>query len=145
MKMADVGPLHAVVFRVGGLVCALPAGTVREILPASPATRLPGAPEGVEGLVNVRGRLVTTVDLHRVLGSPVPAERVLLLLDRGGRTAGLLVGEVLDFLEVPAAAVASRESLAGVDARVVAGVGEWGEHRFVLLDSEALLTPLLGG
>jgi hypothetical protein len=55
------------------------------------------------------------------------------------------VGEVLDFLEVPAAAVASRESLAGVDARVVAGVGEWGEHRFVLLDSEALLTPLLGG
>jgi chemotaxis signal transduction protein len=95
--------------------------------------------------VNVRGRLVTAVDLHHVLGMDGPAERVLLLVDRGPRTAGLLVGEVLDFLEVPATAVARREALAGVDARIVAGVGEWGDHRFVLLDSEALLAPLLGG
>ena len=41
MKMGDLTPLHAVVFRVGGLVCALPSGTVREILPAGRATRIP--------------------------------------------------------------------------------------------------------
>ena len=59
--MPDVRPLHAVVFRVGGVVCALPAGVVREILPAIRATRVPGVPAGVEGLVNVRGGLVTVL------------------------------------------------------------------------------------
>lgn len=145
--MPDVRPLHAVVFRVGGVVCALPAGVVREILPSVRATRVPGVPAGVEGLVNVRGGLVTVIDGHVLLGQPRPAESetAVLLLDRGGKVAGLTVGEVLDFLEVPSAAVASREQLPGVDPSVVKAVGEWGGRRFVLLDLDALLAPLLGG
>ncbi len=145
--MPDVPPLHAVVFRVGGVVCALPAGLVREILPAATATRIPGVPEVVEGLVNVRGTLVTVVDGHRLLSQPraTDADTSLLLLDRGGRVAGLTVGEVLDFLEVPDAAVASRDELPGVDPSVVKAVGDWAGRRFVLLDLDALLTPLLGG
>ncbi|HEX5632116.1 MAG TPA: chemotaxis protein CheW [Gemmatimonadales bacterium] len=142
--MGDPNPLHAVVFRVGGLVCALPAGEVREILPAGPATRIPGAAPAVQGLVNVRGRLVTVVDVHPLLGQPSPAEPALLLLERRGPAAGLSVGEVLDFLEVPPTAVADRDILPGVDGRVVAGTGEWAGHRFILLDSDALLAPLLG-
>jgi len=145
--MPDVRPLHAVVFRVGGVVCALPAGVVREILPAVRATRVPGVPAAVEGLVNVRGGLVTVVDGHVLLGQPRPAESemAVLLLDRGGKVAGLTVGEVLDFLEVPGAAVATREQLPGVDPSIVKAVGEWGGRRFVLLDLDALLAPLLGG
>ena len=145
--MPDVRPLHAVVFRVGGVVCALPAGVVREILPAVRATRVPGVPAAVEGLVNVRGGLVTVIDGHVLLGQPRPADSdmAVLLLDRGGKVAGLTVGEVLDFLEVPSAAVAPREQLPGVDPSVVKGVGEWGGRRFVLLDLDALLAPLLGG
>jgi purine-binding chemotaxis protein CheW len=145
--MADTPPLHAVVFQVGGVVCALPAGLVREILPAARPTRVPGVPAAVEGLVNVRGSLVTVVDGHALLGQPrgADAELSLLLLDRRGRIAGLTVGEVLDFLEVPNAAVATREQLPGVDPAIVRAVGDWGGRRFVLLDLEALLTPLLGG
>lgn len=145
--MADSPPLHAVVFRVGGVVCALPAGLVREILPAARATRVPGVAAAVEGLVNVRGSLVTVVDAHVLLGQPRPddSEASLLLLDRPGKVAGLTVGEVLDFLEVPRAAVASREVLPGVDPQVVRAVGDFGGRRFVLLDLDALLTPLLGG
>jgi chemotaxis signal transduction protein len=101
----------------------------------------------VEGLVNVRGTLVTVVDGHRLLAQPraADAETSLLLLDRGGRMAGLTVGEVLDFLEVPDAAVATRDELPGVDPSVVKAVGDWAGRRFVLLDLDALLTPLLGG
>lgn len=144
--MPDVRPLHAVVFRVGGVVCALPAGVVREILPAARPTRVPGVPPAVEGLVNVRGGLVTLVDGHVLLGQPRPAdaELAVLLLDRAGKVAGLTVGEVLDFLEVPSAAVATREQLPGVDPSIVKAVGEWAGRRFVLLDLDALLAPLLG-
>lgn len=145
--MADSPPLHAVVFRVGGVVCALPAGLVREILPAATATRVPGVATAVEGLVNVRGSLVTVVDAHVLLGQrrPEATDASLLLLDRKGKVAGLTVGEVLDFLEVPKAAVAPREALPGVDPSVVRAVGDFGGRRFVLLDLDALLTPLLGG
>jgi chemotaxis signal transduction protein len=97
-------------------------------------------------LVNVRGGLVTLVDGHVLLGQPRPAdaELAVLLLDRAGKVAGLTVGEVLDFLEVPSAAVATREQLPGVDPSIVKAVGEWAGRRFVLLDLDALLAPLLG-
>jgi chemotaxis signal transduction protein len=98
-------------------------------------------------LVNVRGGLVTVVDGHILLGQlrPAEAELAVLLLDRAGKVAGLTVGEVLDFLEVPSAAVAPREQLPGVDPAIVKAVGEWAGRRFVLLDLDALLAPLLGG
>jgi purine-binding chemotaxis protein CheW len=145
MKMGDLTPLHAVVFRVGGLVCALPSGTVREILPSGRATRIPGASAAVAGLVNVRGRMVTAVDAHAVLGQPVPDDPALLLLERPGAPAGLQVGEVLDFLEVPGAASREREAPAGVDPRLVQGTGSWNGQRMLLLDIDALLSPFLGG
>lgn len=145
MKMGDLTPLHAVVFRVGGLVCALPSGTVREILPAGRATRIPGAAAGVAGLVNVRGRMVTAVDAHVVLGQPAPDDPALLLLDRRGAAAGLAVSEVLDFLEVPGAASSDREPPAGIDAGLVQGTGNWNGQRMLLLDIDALLSPFLGG
>jgi len=145
MKMGDLTPLHAVVFRVGGLVCALPSGTVREVLPSVRATRIPGASAGVAGLVNVRGRMVTAVDAHAVLGQPVPDDPALLLVDRAGAPAGLQVGEVLDFLEVPGALSRGREAPAGVDPRLVRGSASWNGQRMLLLDIDALLSPFLGG
>jgi purine-binding chemotaxis protein CheW len=100
----------------------------------------------VAGLVNVRGRMVTVVDLHAVLGQPVPDDLALLLLDRPGTLAGLHVGEVLDFLEVPAAAARVREEApAGVDPRLVLGTGSWKGQRMLLLDINALLSPFLCG
>jgi purine-binding chemotaxis protein CheW len=145
MKMGDLGPLHAVVFRVGGLVCALPSGSVREILPSARATRIPGASAEVAGLVNVRGRMVTAVDAHVVLGQPVSGDPALLLLDRPGAPACLQVGEVLDFLEVPGTVSRERSAPAGVEARLVQGTGSWNGQRLLLLDIDALLSPILGG
>ena len=143
MKMGDLSPLHAVVFRVGGLVCALPSGTVREILPAGHATRIPGAASAVAGLVNVRGRMVTAVDAHAVLGQVAGEEQALLLLDRQGSAAGLRVGEVLDFLEAPGAAAGA--DTGAVDPRLVRGTGSWNGQPMLLLDIDALLAPFLGG
>jgi purine-binding chemotaxis protein CheW len=48
----------------------LPIGTVREVLPAQPVTPVPLAPPGVPGLLNLRGQIVTVVDLRARLGLP---------------------------------------------------------------------------
>ena len=146
-EMPDSQTLHAVVFRVGDLLCAAPAGIVREILPVLAATRIPGVADAVEGLVNVRGGLLTVLDGHRLLGRErdLADEGAIVVLTVGDRTCGLIVSEVRDFVELPAAAVAERASLPGVDPRVVRAVARRGGEHFVMLDTEALLAPMLGG
>ncbi|HEX6645048.1 MAG TPA: chemotaxis protein CheW [Gemmatimonadales bacterium] len=144
--MPDPQPLHAVVFRVGDLVCAAPAGIVREILPALAATRIPGVGDAVDGLVNVRGGLLTVLDAHRLLGRERDAgdDASIIVLTAARRTFGLLVGEVRDFVELPASDVAARERLPGVDPRIVRAVARRGDDHFILLDIEALVAPVLG-
>jgi hypothetical protein len=54
------------------------------------------------------------------------------------------VGQVLDFLELPAQAVAERADLPGVDPRLVKAVGIMDGQHFALLDIDALVAPIIG-
>ena len=143
--MSDLQTLRLVLFRVAELTCALPVEGVREIIPAQPATRIPGAPVTIDGLVNVRGALLTVADGHRVLGRDGAAdpEGSILVVALEGRAMGLVVDEVLDLLELPAEHLEPRESVPGLDPRLARAVGRHGERVFIVLDSTALLAPLL--
>ena len=146
--MANTSTVSLVIFGVGDLLCALPVSAVNEIVPATAAARIPGAPDGVEGLVNVRGRLLTVIDARRVLGreSPTPAaEPSILLLQVNGRPLGLLVDVVHDLTQVPVESLEERGSLPGVDPRIVRAVGRADEQVFVILDSDVVLAPVFGG
>ena len=90
IEMADPTTLHAVVFRIGALICAAPAGIVREILPRLPATRIPGVAEAIEGLVNVRGTLLTVLDGHVLLQQArrVEDEGAIVVLEVAGKRYG---------------------------------------------------------
>jgi len=147
IEMANSSALHAVIFRIGEVVCAAPAGIVREILPRLPATRIPGVPDSVEGLVNVRGTLLTVLDGHLLLQQErrPSDEGAIVVLEVKGRAYGLGVGQVLDFLEVPAASVVARQELPGVDPRLVKAVGLESNRHFILLDVEAVFAPIIGG
>lgn len=140
--MPDFAGVRVLVFRVGGLVCGAEADVAQEIRARQPTTRIPGAPEAVLGLVNVRGSLVTVVDGRRALGYPPgPDAGPLVLLTVRGQTVGLLVDEVLDLAAVAPDDLADRNALVGVDPRVVRAVGRRGDSSFVLLDVDALLGP----
>jgi purine-binding chemotaxis protein CheW len=145
--MANPNTLHAVIFRVGALICAAPAGIVREILPRLPATRIPGVAQAIEGLVNVRGTLLTVLDGHVLLRQErrVEDEGAIVLVEVAGRRYGLAVDQVLDFLEVPEQSVAQRADLPGVDPRLVRAVGLRDDRHFILLDIDALFEPIIGG
>jgi purine-binding chemotaxis protein CheW len=146
--MANTSTISLVLFGVGDLLCALPVSSVSEIVPAMPAARIPGAPDGVEGLVNVRGRLLTVVDGRRILGrmSTTPAaEPSILLLKVNGRPLGLLVDVVHDLAQVDSTALEERGALPGVDPRIVRAVGRVDDKLFVVLDSDAVLAPVFGG
>ena len=138
--------LRLLLFRAGGQVFAVAAGTVREILPASPTTRIPGAPEAVQGLINVRGLLVTVVDVARAVGvaaGAAPAAGSIILVEMGQRPVGLAVDEVLDLVSVQAEALDDQAKLPGVRPDLVRAVGATGGQPFVQLATDALLDPLL--
>ena len=140
-------------FRTGGRAFAVDAGAVREILPATPPTRIPGSPAAVRGLVNVRGTLVTVVDLGLALGVEEgravggaengSAGRTLVLVERASRPVGLIVDDVLDLVTAGDDALAAGGEIPGVRPGVVTATGTAGGERFAQLAIDVLLEPLL--
>lgn len=133
------------VFRVADIVAAVEATTVREILGSHAATRIPGAPAAVQGLINVRGELVTLVRGHVLLNREVPAgEAATLVLLRWG-TVGVAVAvdEVVDLIPAGDAELTPREDLPGIDPTLVRAVGIHAGRSFLVLDLDALFRPLL--
>jgi purine-binding chemotaxis protein CheW len=88
--------LRHLIFRVEKERYALPLEAVREVvIPPAQWSRIPRAPPAVHGVVNLRGRVVTVVELRGLLAlEGQSASQKLVLLDRGRRDLGLLVTEV---------------------------------------------------
>jgi chemotaxis signal transduction protein len=99
--MPDLSSHRLLVWRSGGMRCAAPIESLREVLPWLPVARLPGVPPAVCGVANVRGQLVTVVDGRRLIGAAhetTPGATVLVRL--GSRTVGLAVDDVEDMVTV---------------------------------------------
>ena len=157
--MSDPGVVRLLLFRVGRLVCAAEAERVREILPRLQPTRIPGAPPVVAGVVNVRGTLVTVVEGWRALRQPEPqpdgegagggaggggsGTTVLLEVGGGKKVLGFTVDEVVDLVSVGGEGLDRRQALPGIDPTLVRAVGRRAGQLFVVLDTDALLTPIL--
>jgi len=144
--MSDFRGIRLVLFRLGDLTCGAPAAAVREVIPPAPTTRIPGADASVAGLVNLRGGLLTVLDGRWVLGGmapETPAESVLVL-EQDGRVIGIAVDEVLDLVEVDGATLAPGADLPGVDPALVQSVGRHDGRVFAILDTRALVAPVLG-
>lgn len=94
--------LH-VVFKVGTVEYVLPASDVVELESYSGATRIPGAPHYVAGLVQIRGKVIAVVDLRARFGLP-PIERTLdarvIVVRHGERLVGLLADSARDVVKI---------------------------------------------
>ena len=98
---------RVLVFAVAGRTRCADVEDVREIVPITATTRLPGAPRYVRGLINLRGTLVTVMDASMCLyGVPADSpEASVLLVERRGRLAGVIVDSVFDIQSLPVAEV----------------------------------------
>jgi purine-binding chemotaxis protein CheW len=113
---------------------------IQEIIPFRRVTRLPGAPPFVRGLINVRGTIVTVIDLGVRLdaSSPPVGDGSVLLARYHDRTVGLAVEEVLDVRGVVVEAL-PEQSTQGV----VLGLSTVDASAVVILDLDAMMHPVL--
>ncbi|MDV7269783.1 chemotaxis protein CheW [Thioclava sp. A2] len=91
-------------FRLGGEEYSVDIMSVREIRGWTRATPLPHAPPYVRGVINLRGTVLPVVDLSVRLGMPPvkgDARNVIIVVQLGQQTAGLLVDAVSDILALP--------------------------------------------
>ena len=116
---------------------------VREIIPYRRATRLPGAPRYVQGLINLRGTIVTVLDL----GVRLDAERVpvregsIILATHGTRVVGVAVDEVMDVQAIAEEPIAT--SGGNTPRGLVRGLGHLDDGVVVLVNIHALITQVL--
>lgn len=139
--------MRHVVFRLDKDRYGLPLAAIREVVvPPERFSRVPRAPEVVAGVMNLRGRVVTVVELRGLLGLPVAVREKggrVILLDRGRRDLGLLVTEVdgIDSFEKVAAAP-------GKQTAAVRGVTRLRGWAVTVLDPDgldALVVQAFGG
>ena len=128
--------------RVDGVLYGLEVGHVEEVLPDTALTRLPLAAPAVRGIMNLRGRIVTVLDLRRCFGlAERPAGRppVKLVLRTADNPLGLLADEVGDVIEVEDARFAPRpEHARGPGHELVAGVYRLDSELLRVLDVDRL-------
>ena len=131
-------------FRVGERLYGCEIDAVREIIPLRVATRLPGAPGHVRGLINLRGTLLTVVDLAARLGlGETGADGSIVLVEGGGKTVGVSVDEVRDvqYMATDRIEHASAEHSRG---GIVRGIGHLDDSTIViLLDMQSIVTQVL--
>jgi purine-binding chemotaxis protein CheW len=120
-------------FYLGADVYGLPLEQLREVARVSHLRRIPGAPAGVAGLVNLRGEILCALDVRAILGLPPqsPAETPFIVALRGfGDPLGLVVDSIADIYAVgpgdieapPAVWPAERAACFIGTARVAAGL-----------------------
>ena len=138
----DAGDRLLIVELRGGLY-GIDSTAVREIVPALESTRLPGAPAHVRGVMNLRGQLLTVVDVgHRLTGEPSPtAEGSIVVVTATDRVLGVLVEDVHDVQELPIVPT-EREVLARADG-LLTGVGRLGDEVVLVIDIPELVRQTL--
>jgi purine-binding chemotaxis protein CheW len=103
-----------VVLRLAGQEYGLMASGVREIIRYRGTTRVPNAPAGVTGVINLRGRIVPLFSLYSRLGlvaAAADSEQAVMVVEFHGEDAGLLVDSVSDVLKIDETTIDRRASL----------------------------------
>ncbi len=132
-----------VTFKAADLLMGLPIESIQEINRYSETTVVPHAPAWVCGVINLRGDVVTVIDLRKLLGlantSITPKSRNLVLEWQGQRLA-LLVDEVSDVVDIDLANILPPPAnIRLVDGKMFEGVIQHASQLIVLLELAELL------
>lgn len=103
MNINASGSRELITFLIGREEFSVDIMSIREIRGWTPATLLPNAPSFVRGVINLRGAVLSIIDLAARLGFPpaVPTARhVIIVVQIGNQVAGLLVDAVTGILTV---------------------------------------------
>ena len=133
-----------VVFRLANDVYGLEIQAVREIIRMQEITRVPNAPEFIEGVINLRGRICPVMDLRKRFGVSVTdatSESRTVVVEISGEDVGMIVDAVTEVLRVSGDRVQPPSPVVTTaDTRVVEGIVNLDDRLIILVDLDTLLS-----
>jgi purine-binding chemotaxis protein CheW len=132
-----------VVFQLGAELYGVDIARVHEIIRLQSITRVPRAPSFVEGVINLRGKVIPVVDLRRRFGLPL-AEHTratrTVVVEIGDQVVGIIVDSVSEVLRVNTATIEPPSPVvAGIDSEYLHGIAKLPERLVILLDLDRVL------
>jgi len=128
---------------IGGQLFGLPISRVQDMFMPERITRVPLAPPEIAGVLNLRGRIVTTVDMRRRLGLPPRDDNkpsMAVGIELKGESYGLLIDTVGEVMKLGEATLEPNPvNLDPRLARVSAGVHRLDGQLMVILDVDYVL------
>ena len=135
--------LQVVGFRIGNETFGVRIASVREIVRVPEITSVPSAPETVEGVINLRGKIIPVMDLRKRFGhvdiQPDKKNRILVV-ELQSKLIGLIVNAASEVLKIPPSDIEAPGSVfAEGESSYVTGVGKLKGRLIILLDVSKLL------
>ncbi|MGA8438904.1 MAG: chemotaxis protein CheW [Candidatus Sulfotelmatobacter sp.] len=137
--------LHIVGFQIGRETYGVPITSLHEIVRVPEITAVPDAPDYLEGVINLRGKIVSVMDLRKRFGIKQAALKKgnrILVVEHSGRLAGLIVDSASEVVKIPSEDVEPPPAAfqeGGLNC--VTGLGKVRGRLIVLLDMNKLLAP----
>ncbi len=135
---------HLVLFTIAGEKYAVDINDVYEIIRTQPVTRVPKAPFFVEGIINLRGKIVPIVDMRKRFELP-DAEQTkdsrIMVVDSNGESIGIIVDAVTEVLRIPADAIEPPSNIIVTNSSdYMLGIAKRDGDMIVLLDLSKVLS-----
>ncbi len=144
MKMRHDDMLQLVSFKLGDEEFGVDIMQVQEIIRMQNITSVPNAPDFVEGVINLRGRVIPIIDLRKRFGLEQKAHDKstrIIVVKVDEITVGLVVDEVSEVLRIPKETVEPPPPIvAGVESEYISGVGKLEDRLLILLDLSKTLS-----
>jgi purine-binding chemotaxis protein CheW len=136
--------VQLVSFKIGVEEFGVDILKVQEINRMLDVTRVPNAPEHVEGVINLRGKVIPIINLRRRFGmerKERDKDTRIVVVELSGKVVGFVVDAVSEVLRIPRNVTEPPPSLvAGVEAEYITAVGKLEDRLLILLDLEKVLS-----
>jgi purine-binding chemotaxis protein CheW len=135
--------LQIVGFRVGNETYGVPITALHEIVRVPEITAVPDAPDYMEGVINLRGKIVSVIDLRKRFGikeTTASRRNRILVVEYNGRLSGLIVDSASEVLKIPPADIEPPPAvLQEGGLNCVTGLGKYQGRLIMLLDTSKIL------
>ncbi len=136
--------LQLVSFKIGEEEFGIEILKVQEIIKMLPITKVPNAPKFVEGVINLRGRVIPVIDLRIKLGLSKQEHTKntrIVVIELNSRTVGFIVDEVNEVLRITKDITeAPPEMVGNVNREFITSIGKLEDRLLLLLDLEKVLS-----
>jgi purine-binding chemotaxis protein CheW len=142
--MSEVKILQLVTFKLGSEEFGVDILKVQEIIKMMNVTKIPNAPAFIEGVINLRGKIIPIVDLRKRLGfkdQEFDKSTRVIVVELDGLVLGFIVDSVSEVLRIPEDTIEPPPSMvAGIESEYIEGVGKLDDRLLILLELKKIFS-----